>query len=119
MRGELPAGITESAPSLKLRHERDMKHRSRQTASTIEGLEPRRLLAVYAMDPTFAGDGTADLPGFGSVIQIVSGGKILTGGSEGVKRLNADGSPDPAFVDKGTAVNNGRGQVNLVVGDRV
>ena len=96
-----------------------MNHGSRKTASTMQPLEPRRLLAVYAMDPTFAGDGTADLPGYGAVIQIVSGGKILTGGNEGVKRLNADGSVDAAFVDRGAAVNNSRGQINLLVGDRV
>ncbi|MEO6436054.1 MAG: hypothetical protein ABIP55_09865 [Tepidisphaeraceae bacterium] len=89
-----------------------------RTYYIIEQLESRRLMAQYALDLSFGTAGVAPAPA-SALLEVLPGGKILAADGNGVKRLNADGSIDPTFVDKSTAVSGGRGLFAVIAGDRI
>src|SRR3954447_26178367 len=91
----------------------------RRRAVTVEGFEPRRLLAAGALDPTFGGDGLAAVDVLnkddGADVVVQPDGKVVVAGSAdvyetfpgpftgdfAVARFTAAGEPDPTFGQGG------------------
>src|SRR3954470_22569365 len=63
----------------------------------VESLESRVLLA-YTLDPSFSGDGVAEGQGTrGFAVQSDNKVVAIVSTSPGIRRLNADGTPDSTF----------------------
>src|SRR5688572_17984221 len=74
------------------------------STTVIEALEGRVLLA-YALDPSFSGDGIAEGQGTrGFAVQTDNKVVAVVSASPGIRRLTADGSPDPTFGTSGKVV---------------
>ena len=85
----------------------------------LESLESRRLFAAGDLDPTFSGDGVANVHVAGSdsaeAVVVQSDGKVILAGSTAVSdndpdfalaRLTASGAPDPTFGTGGVVRTN-------------
>jgi uncharacterized delta-60 repeat protein len=66
----------------------------------LEALERRRLLAHVGLDLSFGAAGYAPVDA-SLLVAPLPGGKVLAVGESGAVRLNADGTVDTAFVDRG------------------
>jgi uncharacterized delta-60 repeat protein len=93
--------------------------------SFVEPLEPRRLFAIFALDPTFAGQGfvkdALNTGGFAvpiGYVDAVENGKVIAASAGSLARFNADGSLDTSYGPDGTGFAESNGLFRVGMGLR-